>query len=93
MTRSGPWLASAALIALTIGITSRVDLPTETQRPLPPGSFTVAAGDTAAEAGQTEQSGANLGATSERDTSKIDQPARRNPTTDNGPGDSSGSPQ
>jgi hypothetical protein len=54
--------------------------------------------DAAPQAGQTEDSagqsakmgedsgtheGDNLGATPENDTAKIDQPARRNPTTDN----------
>jgi hypothetical protein len=96
MTRSGTWLASAAVIALTIGVTSRADIPTEVETPLPPESIIVAADDSAADAGQTEETaedsakmgkeegthqGAQLGATPENDTDKIDQPERRNPTT------------
>jgi hypothetical protein len=104
MTRSGTWLASAAVIALTVGVTSRADVPTEREFPLPPDSLIVAAEDAA----QTEESaadsakmgkdegtheGAALGAKPESDTNKIDQPARRNPTSDNASGDYNGTPQ
>jgi hypothetical protein len=102
MTHANTLIASAAVIALTLGITSRADTPTETETPLPLGSMIIAAGDDAATAGQSEDTGqsednaedsakmgeeegthegANLGATPENDTDKIDQPARRNPTT------------
>jgi hypothetical protein len=105
MTRSGTWLASAAVIALTIGVTSRADVPTEKEFPLPADSIIVAAQDGAAGIGQTEETaedsakmgkeegthkGAQLGATPENDTDKIDQPARRNPTTSNISGDDNG---
>ena len=68
----------------------------EESMPLPPDSIIVAAEDSAAGAGQTEENaqdsakmgqeegthqGAHLGETPENDTSKVDQPARRNPTT------------
>jgi hypothetical protein len=94
MTRSRTWLASAAVIALTVGVTSRADLSMEPEWPRPPGSVIIAADDSAAAAGRAEESaehsakmgkeegtheGAPLGA--ESDTNKIDQPARRNPTT------------
>ena len=98
MTRAGTVLASAAVIALTVGITSRADVPTEQELPLPPGSIIVAAENGAPAGSQTEESakmgkeegtqeGPNLGATPENDTAKIDQPARRNPTTSNASGD------
>jgi len=108
MTRSGTWLASAAVIALTIGVTSRADIPADRDRPLPPDSIIVAAEDSSAGLGQAEESaedsakmgkeegthkGAHLGETPENDTSKIDQPARRNPTTDNTSSEHTGTPQ
>lgn len=104
MTRSGTWFASAAMIALTVGVTSRADIPTQRESPLPPESIIVAADDSAPAAGQTEENaadsakmgkeegthqGAQLGATPENDTDKIDQPERRNPTT----GDDGATPQ
>jgi hypothetical protein len=108
MTRSGTWLASAAVIALTVGVTSRADLPTKHELPLPQGSIIIAAEDTAAGVGQKDETaedlakmgteegthqGAHLGETPESDTSKVDQPARRNPTSDNTSGDYNGTPQ
>ena len=96
MTRSATWLASATVIALTLGVTSRADVPGEKELPLPHGSIILAADDSAPAAGQTEENaedsakmgkesatheGTNLGATPESDTNKIDQPAERNPTT------------
>jgi hypothetical protein len=60
MTRSGPWLASAAVIALTMGVTSRADVPTESDRPLPPGSFVVATGN-GVEAGRSEERAQDTG--------------------------------
>jgi hypothetical protein len=100
MTHSATWLTSAAVIALALGVTSRADIPAEKADPLPLGSTIIAADDTAPAAGQTEETaedsakmgkesgtheGSDLGATPESDTNKIDQPARRNPTS----GDSS----
>jgi hypothetical protein len=107
MTRSGIWLPSAAVIALTVGITSRADVVTEMDRPLPPGSFIVAA-DNAAETAQIEQNaqdsakmgkeegtqeGSDLGATPENETDKVDQPARRNQTTGSESGNYNGTPR
>jgi hypothetical protein len=94
MKHANMLVASAAVIALTLGVTSRADTDKQTQAPLPLGSFIVAADDTPA-AGKVDDGegsakmgeepgtheGDNLGATPENDTSKIDQPARRNPTT------------
>lgn len=108
MTRSGTWLASAAVIALTIGVTSRADLPTEHELPLPPGSMIVAAEDTAAGVGQTEESaedsakmgkeedtqeGAQLGETPKTDTDKIDQPPREDKTAGDTSGQTDSTPQ
>jgi hypothetical protein len=97
-------LASAAVIALTVGITSRADVPSEPEAPPAPEYLIIAADDTAPAAGQADESaedsakmegtheGANLGATPENDTQKIEQPARRNPTT-GAAGDYNGTPQ
>lgn len=108
MTRSGTWLSSAAVIALTIGVTSRADLPTERELPLPPGSIIVAAEDTAAGAGQTEESaedsakmgkddgtqeGAQLGEPPKTDTDKIDQPPREDRTAGESSGQTDSTPQ
>ena len=104
MTRSGTWLASAAVIALTIGVTSRADLPTERELPLPPGSIIVAAEDTAAGAGQTEESaedsakmgkddGTQLGEPPKTDTDKIDQPPREDRTAGESSGQTDSTPQ
>ena len=106
MTRT--MLASAAVIALTMGVTSRADLPSEQAAPPVPEYLIIAADDTASQAGQMDEGaegsvkmgeepgtheGADLGATKESDTGKIDQPARRNPTTSNAPGDYDGAPK
>jgi hypothetical protein len=103
MTRSA-WLASAAVIALSLVVTSRADIATDDNDLLLPLGSIVLAADGAPAAGQTEESaedsakmgkesgtheGSDLGATPESDTNKVDQPARRNPTT----GDSSGGTQ
>jgi len=87
MTPSGTWLASAAVIALTIGVTSRADVPADTSRPLPPGSFIVAADDREAATGQESaqdsakmgreagsHKGGKLDTPSESESNKIDQP-------------------
>ena len=104
MSQARTLLASAAVIALTMGITSRADQPTDVDRPLPPGSFLVATDDTAA-VGQPEESaqdsakmgkeegtheGAELGDVPDSDTKMIDQP-ERNPTTGELSGEKSGS--
>jgi hypothetical protein len=107
MTQANSTLvASAAVIALTLGVTGQTTAPRDAP-PLSSSDITVAADDTAPAAGQTEESaedsakmgkeegtheGDNLGATPEDDTAKIDQPARRNPTTGN-TGDTNGSQQ
>lgn len=108
MTHTGTMLASAAVIALTVGITSRADLRTEPAAPPPLDHMIIATDDTAPQAGQTNDDaedsakmgkeegtheGAHLGATPENDTDKIDQPARRNPTTGNTSGDYKSAPQ
>ena len=108
MTHTRTMLASAAVIALTVGITSRADVPSEPEAPPAPEYMIIAADDTAPAAGQADESaedsakmgkeegtheGANLGATPENDTDKIDQPARRNPTTGDTSGDYNGTPQ
>jgi hypothetical protein len=102
MTRSGHWLASAAVVALTLGVTSRADLPTEHELPLPQGSIIIAAEDTAAGAGQTDESaedsakmgqeegtheGAQLGETPETESDKIDQPKDQDRTAGDASGD------
>jgi hypothetical protein len=42
MKQTNLFVASVALIALTLGVTSRADTSTETEPPLPPGSFIIA---------------------------------------------------
>jgi hypothetical protein len=96
MTCSATWLTSAAVLALTLGVTSRADVPAHKELFSPPGNIVLAAEDSAPVAGQPEENaedsakmgkeegtheGAGHGATPESDTGKIDQPARRNPTT------------
>jgi hypothetical protein len=94
MTKTSTLIASAAVIALTLGVTSRVDEPTEKEPTLPPGAIIVAADEAQPAADQGEngqgsakmgeeygtQEGAYLGATPQSDTKKVDQPDRRNPT-------------
>ena len=108
MTRSGTWLASAAVISLTVGVTSRADLPTKHELPLPQGSIIIAAEDTAAGVGQKDETaedsakmgkeegthqGAHLGETPESDTSKVDQPARKDRTAGETSGAADSTPQ
>ena len=74
------------------------------EHPLSTGDIVIVTNDAAPQAGQTEDDadesakmgkeegtheGEDLGATPENDTAKIDQPARRNPTTDNSSGGTS----
>jgi hypothetical protein len=106
MTHANVLIASAAVIALTLGVTGETTAPRDAP-PLSTSDITVAMDDTAPAPGQTEENaedsakmgkeegtheGANLGATPENDTAKIDQPARRNPTTGN-TGDTNGTQQ
>jgi len=43
MTKTSTLIATAAVIALTLGVTSRADAPTEKESILPPGAIIVAA--------------------------------------------------
>lgn len=103
MTQANLLVASAAVIALTLGVTSRADAPKEIDAPLPLGTLIIAADDMQPAAGQPDgedsakmgeeagtHEGANLGDTPENDTDKVDQPARRNPTTGAGSADQNG---
>ena len=92
MKQANMLVASAAVIALTLGVTSRADSVKENETPLPPGSFIVAADESQPDAATDDQGSAKMGEesatqsgavgeTPENDTNKIDQPARRNPTT------------
>lgn len=97
-------MVSAAVIALTFGIGGQTLTPVQQEEPLSTGDIVIVTNDAAPQAGETEDNadqsakmgkeegtheGENLGATPENDTAKIDQPARRNPTTDNSSGDTS----
>jgi hypothetical protein len=90
MTKTSTLIASAAVIALTLGVTSRADVSTEKESILPPGAIIVAADEAQPENTQGSakmgeeagtQQGTDLGAVPENDTKKVDQPDRRNPTT------------
>jgi hypothetical protein len=104
MTQGRTFMASAAVIALTFGIGGQTPTPVPPEQPLSTGDIVIVTNDAAPQAGQTEDSadqsakmgqepgtheGDNLGATPENDTAKIDQPARRNPTTGNSSGEAS----
>jgi hypothetical protein len=97
-------MASAAVIALIFGIGDQTPTPVPPEQPLSTGDIVIVTNDAAPQAGQTEGSadksakmgqeegtheGETLGATPENDTAKIDQSARRNPTTGNSSGESS----
>jgi hypothetical protein len=94
MAQTSTCTVSAALIALTLGVTGQMTAPRDAP-PLSTSDITIAAADTATEPGanaaesakmgkeQGTQQGANQAVTPESDTAKIDQPARRNPTTGN----------
>jgi hypothetical protein len=105
MTQGRTSIVSAAVIALTFGIGGQTLAPVPSEQPLSTGDIVIVTNDSAPQAGQTEDSadesakmgeeegtheGENLGATPENDTAKVDQPARRNPTTDNSSGASGG---
>ena len=90
MTKTSTLIASAAVIALTLGVTSRADVPTKKESILPPGAIIVAADEAQPENTQGSakmgeeagtQEGTDIGAVPENDTKKVDQPDRRNPTT------------
>jgi len=95
MTKTSTLIATAAVIALTLGVTSRADVPTEKESILPPGAIIVAADEAQPAGGQNAnthgsakmgdeagtQEGTDIGAVPENDTKKVDQPDRRNPTT------------
>ena len=90
MTKTSTLIASAAVIALTLGVTSRADVPTEKELILPPGAIIVAADEAQPENTQGSakmgeeagtQQGTDIGVVTENDTKKVDQPDRRNPTT------------
>ena len=89
MTKTSTLIASAAVIALTLGVTSRADVPTEKESILPPGAIIVAADEAQPENTQGSakmgeeagtQQGTDIGVVPENDTKKVDQPDRRNPT-------------
>ncbi len=88
MTKTSTLIASAAVIALTLGVTSRADVPTEKESILPPGAIIVAADEAqpetysgSAKMGEEAgtQEGTDLGAPRER--TKGRSAGRRNPTT------------
>ncbi len=94
MTQGTSFVLGAALAALTLGVTG--DVPQMREMPLSAGHIVMAADDDAPQGAPTEDnsaesakmgkdegthSGPDQGSTPENDTSKIDQPARRNPTT------------
>ena len=98
MTQARQMIATAAAIALTFGISGKTLAPIEQDEPISTGDILIVTNDSAAEAGQIEESadqsakmgqeggmheGDNLGAVPENDMAKIDQPDRRNPTTGN----------
>ena len=89
MTKTSTLIASAAVIALTLGVTSRADVPTKKESILPPGAIIVAADEAQPEANTQgsakmgeeagTQQGTDIGVVPENDTKKVDQPDRRNP--------------
>ena len=93
MTKTSTLIATAAVIALTLGVTSRADVP-EKESILPPGAIIVAADEAQPKDTQPEntqgsakmgeeagtQQGTDIGVVPEKDTKKVDQPDRRNPT-------------
>ena len=100
MTHMRTMLASVAVLALTVGITSRADLPSEPETPPAP-DYLIIATDTAPAAGQTDESaedsakmggeestdGARLGETTETESDKIDQPRDQDRTAGDASGD------
>ena len=80
MTKTSTLIASAAVIALTLGVTSRADVPTEKESILPPGVIIVAADEAQPENSPAPPRWAKNPARNRPTTPQLDQPARRNPT-------------
>jgi hypothetical protein len=95
MTKTSTLIASAAVIALTLGVTSRADVPTKKESILPPGAIIVAADEAQPENTQGSakmgeeagtQQGTDIGVVPENDTKKgisrtaETQPAQRRQT-------------
>ena len=85
MTHARRFLASAAVIALTLGITGQTMAPVETEEPLSTNDILVVTNDAGSSPGQTNaqesakmgqengtQQGDDLGAVPQSDTAKID---------------------
>ena len=106
MLQTNTLLAGAAVVALTLGVTGQIQAIPDREKPLAKSDIMVVTNDTAPTAGQEENSeelakmgkeegthqGTEMGATSERDTQKVEQPQRQNSTvserakgTDNAP--------
>ena len=95
MTKTSTLIATAAVIALTLGVTSRADVPHQEGIDLAArrhhrcrrrgsarrrqNANTHGSAKMGEEAGTQE--GTDIGAVPENDTKKVDQPDRRNPTT------------
>ena len=63
MTKTSTLIASAAVIALTLGVTSRADVPTKKESILPPGVIIVAADEAQPAADQPDRRNPTTGAT------------------------------
>jgi len=61
MKQTQTLIASAAVIALTLGVTSRADPSKESEPPLPLGSFIIAADESQADAAGNNQGSAKMG--------------------------------
>jgi hypothetical protein len=98
---------TGAVATLMFGVTGAMATSNEQGATLSQENLVIAADDSAPAAGETDENaedsakmgdeegtheGPDLGATPENDTSKVDQPARRNPTTGGTPQDE-GTPQ
>jgi hypothetical protein len=90
MKQANMLIASAAVIALTLGVTSRADPSKESEPSLPLGSFIIAADESQADTAGNDHGSAKIGEESgtqngagsptlENDTGKIDQSAGGNP--------------
>lgn len=103
MIQANMLVASAAVIALTLGVTSRAEPPKQIEAPLPLGTMIIAADDMQPSADPAENSQGSakmgeeegvhegdVGATPESDTNEVDQPARHNPSTGAAAGDQTG---
>jgi len=63
MTKTSTLIASAAVIALTLGVTSRADVPTKKESILPPGAIIVAGDEAQPPADQPDRGKPTTGAT------------------------------